>query len=101
GPAAQPRIAFDSTAFLAPLTNNAVRCNQLERSPLRDREDLLDLQPLFGAKAAAASLGPDDPSHDQMIAALELDHGAFGHPARGLDQQPARGNVENAGVAPF
>lgn len=85
------------TPILAPL---ARRDGELERGRLAHGHDFFDRNSLFGLQTRARTVTPHDPRHDHMIAAAELYLGSLRNlPAR-MNHQPARRDVEDAGVAP-
>src|SRR5205085_2911711 len=63
--------------------------------------DLFDRQALIRPKPRSGPIAPDDAGNDHVIPAADLDRAAFRTRATRLDHQSARGNVENADVAPL
>jgi hypothetical protein len=85
------------TAMLAALS---VGGGELERRGLAEGYDIFDREPVLGSEAGPAALAPDYSRDDQMIAATQLNLGPARNWPAGMDHQPARRDVEDAGVAP-
>ncbi len=86
--------------LLAALDPGRAPRGQLQRLRLAERQDFLHRHAVLGAEAEARAVPPGDAPDDGVGTVPKLDHAAGPRRARRMDQQAARGDVEDAGVAP-
>lgn len=100
GTAPQPGIVGLLTREPAALDDGSIERYQLKSAGLADGHDFLDRKPVIRRKPGPRAVAPDNARDDHMISAAQLDLGSLRTGAAGLDHEPARGNIEDARIAP-
>lgn len=73
---------------------------ELQGWSLPKSHDLFDRYSCFGPKSGSPAIAPYYASDDDMVAAAHLDLRARGDLSAGMNHEPARRDVEDAGIGP-